>query len=357
MSIKEFAKNHLPQSIREKVIDHNAEKNFKILKKNVENMRDGKGIIFLLATPNHGNVGDQAIAFAERRFLEEELSNFHIVEIMFNEYVRWKEKLETVIKEEDIICYHGGGNMGTQYFECETEFRDMIQRFDQNRIITFPQTIFYGKDERSQKEFECSKDIYGAHSKLILVAREHYSYEVMKEAYGATNKVIMVPDIVLYLQPEKGTKKEGALVCLRNDVERSLSKEDHEYIFRKLREHFGTVVQSDTIVDIDYVSREAREGIVRSKLEEFRNAELVVTDRLHGMVFSYLSDTPCLVLSNYNYKVAGVYEWIKKSKKILFLQDVKKFEESLAQLERNAGEPVMGKDAFAELKRLFVECD
>ena len=46
------------------------------------------------------------------------------------------------------------------------------------------------------------------------------------------------------------------------------------------------------------------------KLRSFAAARLVVTDRLHGMIFSAITGTPCVVLSNYNHKVRGTYEWI-----------------------------------------------
>ena len=46
-------------------------------------------------------------------------------------------------------------------------------------------------------------------------------------------------------------------------------------------------------------------------MQEFCGAELLITDRLHGMVFAALTGTPCIVFSNYNHKVKGTYEWIK----------------------------------------------
>lgn len=58
------------------------------------------------------------------------------------------------------------------------------------------------------------------------------------------------------------------------------------------------------------IYREKREEKVQAKLEEFSNAKLVITDRLHGMVFSALAGTPCIAIDNVSKKVSGVYNWI-----------------------------------------------
>lgn len=54
-----------------------------------------------------------------------------------------------------------------------------------------------------------------------------------------------------------------------------------------------------------------RKCAVQSKLEEFAKYKMIITDRLHGMIFSILSNTPCLALDNSNHKVSGVYSIIK----------------------------------------------
>ena len=45
-------------------------------------------------------------------------------------------------------------------------------------------------------------------------------------------------------------------------------------------------------------------------MEEIRKTSLVITDRLHGMVFSAITATPCIAFSNYNHKIKGTYEWL-----------------------------------------------
>lgn len=355
--MKKVIKKILPECIKERMIFLSAQKKFTKLSRKIILVRHTKPILFLLATPNHGNVGDQAIAMAERYFLDKEVFQYYVVEIMYNEYLLWKEKLKNIIKKEDIICYHGGGNMGTQYFECEEVFRDIIKRFSDNVIITFPQTIHYGDSEFSQKEFDNSKKVYASNPKLILVAREKYSYEIMEKAYGETNKVLLVPDIVLYLDKQTSKKRDGVLTCLRRDVERKLSDEDHEYIYTFLQNNYEVIKRSDTIVDMDYISKEMRRKVVGKKIEEFQKAELVITDRLHGMVFSYLTQTPCIVLSNYNHKVRGIYEWIKEIPYITMIDKVTDLEKALLCIKKatNSEEnDIKIKDLFVELSNIIM---
>lgn len=333
MNAKGLLKKMLPKKISQQIITLRAKQKLSKLSKKLDTVREKNKIIFLLATPNHGNIGDQAIAVAERQFLAEELGDYYVVEVMFNEYLIWKDHLQSVINEGDVICYHGGGNMGTQYIECENVFRDIIQRFPNNRIITFPQTIFYDPSDYSQRELENSKKIYAMNPQLTLVAREKYSYDIMKKEYGNINQVLLVPDIVLYLRSREKSVKKGALTCLRKDVEQNLREEDRTYILNVLHNRYRQVVESDTVIEKDYVSREDRKNIVDEKLNEFSKAEVVVTDRLHGMVFAYLTNTPCIVLKNYNHKVQGVYDWIKSQSDIVLLDDIKRLPDILEKLQ------------------------
>ena len=51
------------------------------------------------------------------------------------------------------------------------------------------------------------------------------------------------------------------------------------------------------------------------------------------MVFAYLTNTPCIVLKNYNHKVQGVYDWIKSQSDIVLLDDIKRLPDILEKLQ------------------------
>ena len=60
------------------------------------------------------------------------------------------------------------------------------------------------------------------------------------------------------------------------------------------------------------------------QFDAFRHAELVVTDRLHGMIFCAITGTPCVVLNSKSPKVLGCYAWIKDLPYIRFCDDAGK---------------------------------
>ena len=75
---------------------------------------------------------------------------------------------------------------------------------------------------------------------------------------------------------------------------------------------------TDTVVQGEIMPKERR-GAIQQKIEQFANAQMVVTDRLHGMVFAAIAGTPCAVLKSMSYKLEGCYEWIKELEYIRFV--------------------------------------
>ena len=66
----------------------------------------------------------------------------------------------------------------------------------------------------------------------------------------------------------------------------------------------------------------------------FASAKLVITDRLHGMVLSAMTNTPTLAFSNCNYKVKGIYDWISDNTFLAYCDDTTDIEARFAELIR-----------------------
>ena len=45
--------------------------------------------------------------------------------------------------------------------------------------------------------------------------------------------------------------------------------------------------------------------------DQLRGAEVVVTDRLHGMIFCAITGTPCVVIRSFDHKVLEGFRWLK----------------------------------------------
>lgn len=267
-----------------------------------------KNKIFLLGVPIHGNLGDQAIAFGEVCFLKENFSKYKLIEIESGTISRHSQFLKKMIGNS-IILIHGGGFLGTLWLTEEEMFRKVLTIFKDNTVIVLPQTIFFDEDENGKKMLEESKKIYSSHPNLYICCREDYSYKFMKDNFSDCN-ILLIPDMVLYLNSVADNQdKQNVLFCIRNDHE----KVNHSFneVIDEIHSRGLQIDYTDTVIK-KKIFKFSREKYVCNKIREFSKYKLVVTDRLHGMVFTFLSKTPCLVYENKSYKVKGVYKWLSK---------------------------------------------
>ncbi len=292
---------------------------------------------FIIGTPEHTNLGDSAIAVAQESFLRScGFWSNRIKEITFSEYKNAPSFYQQYASNKTTIFQLGGGNMGNQWFNEEAFRRQVIDDFPKNQMMIFPQTIFYTPTEEGAAEERASISYYNRKQNLTLVAREKTSLQIMKKLYPDT-QILLTPDIVLSANIDTfgahPQKRSGVLLCMRNDAERSLNSDDLHQIEAFLTSSGLSYHITDMHSNIP-VTKENRKDCVRRKMEEFLKAELVITDRLHGMVFAAITGTPCVVFSNYNHKVLGTYEWISYLPYIKYansLDEMKNFTPSLLQ--------------------------
>ncbi|MGG7058128.1 polysaccharide pyruvyl transferase family protein [Clostridium tertium] len=290
--------------------------------------------IFLIGTPLHGNIGDQAITMAEYKFLEQHLKlNKNVIEIP-SKYIsmnvsRWKK-----IIGDSTILIHGGGFIGSLWPEEYNMIKEVIKTFSENYIIILPQTIYY---DSIGKEIEEFNTLMSKCNNITLCAREKISYEfVLKHLPNSNPRLI--PDMVTYLDSEKinlsfTTKRNGVMLCLRNDIEKNINDSMYNTIISSLLKHFNKedIMHTDTFIN-ETIYPYRREKVVKQKILEFSRAKIIITDRLHGMVLAALANTPCIVLSNCNHKVKGVYDWISNNKYIRYIENTNDFEKHIIEL-------------------------
>ena len=273
----------------------------------------GRKKIVLFMCPEHGNLGDQAIVDTENTFFRNYFPAIPALEISYNHYLYDRSGIIKHIQREDILATHGGGYFGMIYFHDEVMVRDILKSFPDNRIIVMPQTIFFDESERSREEMATSKSIMRQHSHLIFCAREKASYDfvIAKDMLSSNSNCHLIPDMFLYRNDQsRNSTRGGILLCFRRDHESVLDtsqKEEMEAIAQQTGED---VKWTDTVVDHP-VSMTERGAALGSKFNEFRSAKLVITDRLHGMLFAAVTGTPCIALDNISGKIQGCYQWIK----------------------------------------------
>jgi len=82
------------------------------------------------------------------------------------------------------------------------------------------------------------------------------------------------------------------------------------------RSYYVWYRDTDTLESILQKEREHR---LRDIWKDFSTAELVITDRLHGMIFAAITGTPCIALDNSTGKIANSYNWIQSLGYIKFV--------------------------------------
>ena len=315
--------------------------------------------IILFQTPLHGNIGDHAITIAEYRLLSEKFPNTKVIEVPGGEIQSrlWNRlTFKICVKKSDLVLVNGGGFLGTLWMNEEKQIQKLLSNLYNRKIIILPQTIYYDMDENGKKELRVDKKIYKKCHDLKVFLREKISDDFFKNNFKSV-KHILVPDMVLWLDGYglKEIKREKILLCLRNDKEKT--QDVTHYVEQELA-FLGEPFQlTDTVVNHS-ISTDKREEVVKKKIEEFAKAQLIVTDRLHGMVLAAIAQTPCVVILSKSHKVKGVYEWIKKLDYIELVEDVSQIREA-AQRVLSVDKPHYDnsdvKDAFEPLIKAIQE--
>lgn len=280
-----------------------------------------KNHIFIIGEPRHGNIGDSAIAEAERKFILDTFKgDCRISDVFMDDYGYDYEMWDKLIQKKDIICLHGGGNLGDLWYDEELFREGVIERFPNNRIIMFPQTMMF----QSEENLERARRVYNGHKKLTMVARDQITYESMKKAFDKCD-IVLTPDIVLsfgnLFKVYDSDHRNNIGLCMRNDVERALDDDSMKVLYEYLDKKGYEYDLFDMVDDVS-ITIENRLELIRKKLKRISGYKLIITDRLHAMVFCSLTGTPCIVFGNNHHKVSGCYEWIKNLKHIQLVGSV-----------------------------------
>lgn len=118
---------------------------------------------------------------------------------------------------------------------------------------------------------------------------------------------------------KKTYKRDGVLLILRKD-ELLLTNKSRRYIKYIASKYFN-----NNIIEKDSNSYTVPIGSNRINetyafINHLAQKQLVITDRLHGSIFSLITGTPCIVFGNSYHKVESSYNsWLKNYEYIIFI--------------------------------------
>lgn len=200
--------------------------------------------------------------------------------------------------------------------------QNILKTFLNNTIVILPQTIFYESSESGEKLIQKDIKLFSSVKNLTICAREKNSFLLLQNRFNNINS-ILIPDMVCYFEPLRyQRKRDGVLFCRRNDKEKIILEVEFKELLETINScNIQNIQYTDTVICQDILPQD-RENVVFNKINEFSQYELIITDRLHGMVLAALANTPCIALGNCNYKISGVYEWIKNNQFIKFADSI-----------------------------------
>ncbi len=314
---------------------YDIEKKYEILyDRTMNNLYFDKKII-LFGTSEHSNIGDAAISVGTYEFIRKYFNDYKLIEVSTYEFNDIIDSIKNIVNPDDLIFLQDGGNLGNKYLNEENVRRTVIKTFVNNRIFILPQTIYFDDTKEGKKELEISKEIYNSHKKLTIFTRGKTSLKLAKEYFYNANCIESL-DMALNVSYDINSKREGIMCCIRDLTDESgMDKRQYDEIFEIIEKHDNNYEKTNNLWKND-IKKCNRNSVVYNQFQKFGKHELVVTDRLHGLIFSIITNTPCIVFSSYNYKLKEYVEMLGDRKDIVFLdKDIDSLDSVITKMLNN----------------------
>lgn len=314
-------------------------------------VNEDKIVYLITPPPKLKNVGDQAQVVAIRKWLSDNFKGRLVLEFNKDETLYCMKQIKKLVRDTDLIFLHSGGNLGDRGIWSETARRSVIENFPDNKIISLPQTIYFSDTVKGRAELKKTKGIYNKHKNLTVLARDSYSYDLAKD-YFPKLKVMCIPDFVLYFQDEfkfQKVRDKSILLCLREDGESAFDAKARRGLFNFLKSNDYSFDLYDTTIN-NKISVNKRRYEFKKTLKLFSSHEFVITDRFHGVIFSILTKTPCIVINTVDHKLTEGIKWFKDVNFVSYVgSDLKAIEKQVRLVQK-----LKSKKSFDFKKKYFV---
>lgn len=275
--------------------------------------------------PYHENIGDVLIFEGEMDFLRK-----HEIECVG--VASYNTCSFPQMSTDTTILFHGGGNIGDLYHEHMNFLINLIQHYPSNRIIVFPQTIFYKDKVLCQNDFK----ILSKHRDLIICVRDNESFSIVNKAF--TGKVLLLPDMAFCISISSlkkylyTCKKEKLYIkrideeAVNKDIDLSESYDISDWpcvqrrymfstignkIFENLYKLLGTNILLRVLWD-KYFIHIHRFMLIKEGVKFISQYKTIYTQRLHGAILAVLLEKNVKILDNSYGKNSSFYNtWLK----------------------------------------------
>lgn len=270
--------------------------------------------VYIFLGCDYDNLGDYAITLAQKEMLESIYPEREVSIITIDKTYSGLKAILRNNNRDDLVTIIGGGNMTDLYYGYERKRNFIVRMLSQYRIISYPQSFLYTQTKLGRLALERSIKEYGKHRNLTITARDEEAYKLMKTSFS--NTTALCPDVVMTLDRRGKNTRDGAVLSLRKDKERLINETDLCSI-KKCLDSLSIEYKSIDTVEVN------NEGLLSSfngLLDTYRKSKFVITDRLHGMIFAYITGTPVIVIPNNNGKIERCHKWIEDCSYIKLLE-------------------------------------
>jgi pyruvyl transferase EpsO len=287
--------------------------------------------VVLLDFPNYANVGDSAIWLGQLRLLDKMGITVAAIADVEKDSA---DRLRSLVGDR-VILIQGGGNFG-DLWPRHQQFREQVAKtFPHNRLIQLPQSICFEDNSRLQ----ASADVFRSHGDFHLLVRDRSSFEIGQQF--APGRTFLMPDAAccLPIEHQPGAKDWDLLLLIRNDKESTIGdgralalaripatvrsrqvdwpgerygwgQRFYDKLSGARRREFpfvGPVVNRALSSAAAYLAR-AR---FQRGMQLIEGARVVVTDRLHAVIMSWLRGVPVFFVDNSYRKLSGYVDcWL-----------------------------------------------
>lgn len=285
----------------------------------------------LYELPYYNNIGDLLIWEGELSFLRK--IPYRMIDScsMHTYHISRQQK----ISDETIILMQGGGNFGDIWRSIQ-EFRlDIIQRHPNNKIIIFPQTVYY----KNRQLMEADANVMGQHKNLTICARDKVSYDLLKGNFS--NSILLLPDMAFCIPTERLQKYARSVIdktlflkrkdCELQNVEYKVTNQyPLDICDWPAMEHLDIIQQGmrcmivlrklgiSTFEDW-YCKRIYKDFLIKKGIEFVSQYKEIYTTRLHVAILSILLGKPFYFFDNSYGKNSSFFNtWLSDVDGIIF---------------------------------------
>lgn len=304
----------------------------------------------LVDFPEHYNCGDSAIWTGEIALARQLGHAVHSISSRFTYRA-------DAIPAEGVLVIQGGGNFGGLYPTHHDLRLRLLADFPRRPVVQMPQSVEFANPafrDELQRAIE-------RHGNFTLLVRDQRSYERARAAFEC--EVLLVPDAAFALGPQRRPVPRAATaVQERTDLEaernhnlgRHVSEHTFDWLEPQGRE--VRVAAREMTRAIARLARRSNQPLahriygaaadalaranVRRGFELVTQAELLVTDRLHGHVMASLAGVPHIVVNDRFGKVEALWStWTRGLPGARFAQT---WDEAIALLHEMRTDSALG---------------